>query len=175
MDSAALIVSVVSLLASSIAGFLAVRAARHANANPVLIDLFAEHRSAELAAARVWVHEHLTDFPDAAELGLDALPADMRAPVRDLAWFYDNLGVFVHHGVVDVELVSGYLGGSVLDLWPKYAAVVAGERKRRREAGTVDPDRWQRYFELLYAAVSECTPERARLTAAQRRLRPLRS
>lgn len=174
-DVAALVVAVASLVTSSGAAFLALRVARHANSNPVLIDLFTEHRSPELAAARVWVHAHMNEFPQCLDLGLDGLPADVRDAVRDLAWFYDNLGVLVHHGVVDIEPVSGYLGGSVLDLWPKYSKLVAGERARRERAGSEDPRRWQFYFESLYEAVRACPPETARKTATQRRLSPWRS
>jgi hypothetical protein len=43
----------------------------------------------------------MKDHPDVATKGLEGLPEEMRRKVRDLAWFYDNLGVH------DVAAVSG--------------------------------------------------------------------
>jgi hypothetical protein len=79
--------------------------------------MFQEHRSPELAAVRHYIAHVMPSDLDGKDLtqGLEALPEAMREPVRRLAWFYDNLGALVTHGVVDVAPVSGYLGPSVVD------------------------------------------------------------
>ena len=125
---------------------------------PVLIDLFREHRSKRLADARQFVYFdlHKCDL----SLGLDALPEDKKALVRDLAWFYDNLGAMVAHGVVDIAPVSGYLGQSVLLNWEKMEPFIQAERKKRQDS--YDPERWQIYFENLYHLIREQPPAKAR-------------
>jgi hypothetical protein len=141
------------------------RLAQHANTLPVLVDLFREHRSVDLARARQFVHEELPGC-DAA-MGLDGLPEGSRDLVRELAWFYDNLGALVAHGVIDIEPVSGYLGGSVISVWESLEPVVLAERALRAGNGMPDPNRWQEYFENLYHLVREVPADRSR---AQTRL-----
>lgn len=160
MEIAAVVVSVLALCVSGTISLRALRISRHQNETRILIELFTEHRSPHLAAARVYVHEQLRQFNPAE--GLEAIPADKRDMVRDLAWFYDNLGVLVHHDVVDLAPISGYLGGSVLDVWPKMRPFVLAEREKRRIAGTTDPTRWQAYFEMLHDRISKLPPEQAR-------------
>jgi hypothetical protein len=135
--------------------------ARQANQVPVLVDLFREHRSEKLATTREFLRAFNPDELDAG-LGLAALPEDKRASVRELMWFYDNLGVLVAHGIIDLGPVAGYLGGSVIAYWDKLAPLIAGEREQRRRAATPDPDRWQEYFENLAVLVRDRGPEQAR-------------
>lgn len=135
--------------------------ARQANQVPVLVDLFREHRSEKLAATREFLRAFDSTEIDAG-LGLAALPADKRVSVRELMWFYDNLGVLVAHGIIDLEPVAGYLGGSVMAYWNKLAPLIAGEREQRRRAANPDPDRWQEYFENLAVLVRDPGPEQAR-------------
>lgn len=133
--------------------------ARQANQIPALVDLFREHRSESLARTREFVcGDDLTEC-DLSE-GLAGLPQEMQVPVRELMWFYDNLGALVAHGIVDREPVAGYLGGSVLVCWTRLAPLVRAERDRRRPFP--DSGRWQEYFENLNKLVYEYGPERAR-------------
>ena len=129
---------------------------------PVLIDLFREHRSPQLAEARQFVFSELPNYD--LSRGLDGLPEDRKAYVRDLAWFYDNLGTLVAHGVIDIAPVSGYLGQSVLVYWERMQALIHAERKKRQDSH--DPERWQIYFENLYYLIREQSPEEIR--SAQR-------
>ncbi|OEJ21928.1 hypothetical protein AR457_39010 [Streptomyces agglomeratus] len=62
------------------------------------MDLFREHRSARLALARQFAHDQLPGRDLSA--GLAGLSEDEWSLVRDLAWFYDNLGALVMHEVV---------------------------------------------------------------------------
>jgi hypothetical protein len=155
---AAVVVAGLSLVTTVFLGWRALRLARHSNTMPVLIDLFREHRSERLAEARKFIHNDLGECD--ASRGLDGLPERGQDLLRDLGWFYDNLGALVAHGVVDLDAVSGYLGGSVVASWNAVRAVVLAERAKRQ--GFDDPDRWQIYFENLYELVQQLPPERAR-------------
>jgi hypothetical protein len=162
MALAAFIISIVAAATSIILGWRALTLARHSNTMPVLIDLFREHRSPQLADARQFVYFELANYD--LSLGLDALPDDKRNLVSHMAWFYDNLGALVAHGVIDIAPVSGYLGQSVLVYWERLQPLIEAEREKRR--GSYDPDRWQIYFENLYHVIRGLSPEKAR--SAQR-------
>jgi hypothetical protein len=165
MQVAALVLSMVALLASLANARRQIRLSRHSNSVSVLVDLFREHRSDKLARARKFVYSELGSFDLAA--GLEALPLEQGELVRDLAWYYDNLGALVLHDIVDIEPVAGYLGGSIVDSWKKIHPLVEAERAKRKTAGSSDPGRWQEYFEYLHNLVQYRTPQNAR----DRRLR----
>ncbi|MFD4740707.1 hypothetical protein ACFWNQ_25575 [Streptomyces virginiae] len=168
MEIAALVVSLVALGISGAVSWRQLRLTEHANTLPVVVDLFREHRSVRLARARSFVHEELPACD--LSLGLAGLPAEGQELVRELAWYYDNLGALVTHGVVEIEPVSGYLGGSVVTVWEKMEPLVAVERARRARNSLPDPNRWQEYFENLYHLVREVPPERARAESRSWRL-----
>lgn len=164
MEIAALLVSVVALGVTGLASLRQLRLTEHANTLPVLVDLFREHRSEHLAHARYLVFEKLPDCD--LSLGMECLPEAERNLIRELAWFYDNLGALVTHGVVDIEPVSGYLGGSVISVWRQMEPLVRAERAKRAHHALPDPDRWQAYFENLYHLVRDMPPTRARAESA---------
>jgi hypothetical protein len=144
VEVAALGVSFIAVAVAIWGGYRSQRLARHGNTLPILTELFREHRSRHLADARAYVHHRL---PADLSGGLDALPEAERRLVRDLAWFYDNLGALVAHDVVEAGPVAGYLGGSVISTWDRLEPLVAVERERR--AGGPDGGRWQEYFENM--------------------------
>ncbi|MFI7003167.1 hypothetical protein [Nocardia sp. NPDC050175] len=146
MQVVAVVLSLVALLVSLTIGVRQVTLARHANSTRVLVDLFKEHRDANLAEARRFVYFDLAGY-DITAAGLDALPRDRHKQVRDLLWFYDNLGLLVYHDIVSFEPVRGYLGGSMLTVWSKLEPLVAAERAKR--ASSPDPSRWAWYCEEL--------------------------
>lgn len=160
VEIVAVVVSVVALGVSGFASLRQLRLTEHANTLPVLVDLFREHRSVHLARARQVVYEQLPACDLSA--GMEGLPESERDLVRELAWFYDNLGALVAHGVVDIEPVSGYLGGSVVSVWERMEPLVQAERAKRARNDLPDPNRWQEYFENLYHLVRETPPEQAR-------------
>ncbi|MFC9931952.1 hypothetical protein [Streptomyces sp. NPDC127190] len=168
MEIAALVVSVVALMVSGAVSLRQLRLTEHANTLPVLVDLFREHRSVRLAQARQFVHQELPACDLSA--GLAGLPEDGRDLVRELAWYYDNLGALVAHGVVDIEPVSGYLGGSVIAVWERVEPLVAVERAKRAQNALPDPNRWQEYFENLYHLVRDMPAERVRAQTHRWRL-----
>ncbi|MEU1519946.1 hypothetical protein ABZ490_48885 [Streptomyces sp. NPDC005811] len=129
VEIAALVVSLLAFAVSGVVSLRQLRLSQHANALPVAVDLFREHRSVRLAQARTFVHEELPGCD--LGLGLEGLPEEGRDLVRELAWYYDNLGALVAHGVVDIDPVSGYLGGSVISVWEHMEPLVRAERARR--------------------------------------------
>lgn len=160
MEIAALVVSVLALAASAFVSLRQIRLTKHTNTLPVVVDLFREHRGLRLARAREVVFRQLPGWD--LSTGMEGLPERERHLIRDLAWFYDNLGALVTHGVVDIEPVSGYLGGSVVSVWERMEPLVRVERAKRAQNNLPDPDRWQEYFENLYHLVKELPPPDAR-------------
>ncbi|MFC8350743.1 hypothetical protein [Streptomyces sp. NPDC057280] len=160
MEIAALIVSVVALAASGIVSVRQLQLTEHSNTLPVLVDFFREHRGERLAQARQLIFDKSSVWDLSA--GLEGLPEVERSLIRELAWFYDNLGALVTHGVVDIEPISGYLGGSVISVWEGLEPLVRAEREKRVQSGLPDTNRWQEYFENLYRLVKKFPPEQAR-------------
>jgi hypothetical protein len=158
MELTALIVSMLAVLTSIFLGLRALMLARHSNTMPVLIDLFREHRSIRFAEGRRFAYKDLAKH-DLSQ-GLPGLPEEKQELIRDLVYFYDNLGALVAHGIVDIAPISGYLGGSVVMVWEKVRPLVEAERNRRSNSEI--PARWQMYFENLYCLVLENPPEEAR-------------
>jgi hypothetical protein len=152
MQLAPLLLSIVAIIVSSMNSIRQWRLSRHANSLRVLVDLFKEHREDRLARARKFVYIELANYN--TDKGLSSLPEEERLLVRDLAWFYDNLGALVVHKIVDLKPVAGYLGGSVINVWERLKPIVDVERELRQVAGMPDPGRWQEYFEMLYRMVS---------------------
>jgi hypothetical protein len=136
------------------------------------VDLFKEHREDRLARARQFVFTELA-ARDLSE-GLANLPEEERLLVRDLAWFYENLGALVVHKIVDIEPIAGHLGGSAVAVWEKIKPIVDVEREKRRKDGMTEPGRWQEYFEELYQLLQKSDMFTARLHG-KRGWRPRRS
>jgi len=165
MEIWALVVSVAALAVSVAVAIRQLRLARHTNSVPVLVDMFREHRGHELAETRVFVHEKLRLMDQ--EDGLASVPSDWRERVRDLLWFYDNLGVLVIHNIVDADVVSGYLGAAATSVWQSTQRLIVAERDRRRPDSPVDPERWQAYFELMVREFAVHSPSSARSAPSQ--------
>jgi hypothetical protein len=161
MAVVALVISVGALSFSALVAFAARRQtelARHANALPVLIELFREHRSGRLAQAREFVVNRLGNADSSK--GLEGVPEEDRVLVQELAWFYDNVGALVTYDVIDIEPVSGYFGGAVLNCWRVLEPFIEAERERRTDAP--DPASYQQHFENLAALIERTPPRSAR-------------
>lgn len=137
MQTASFVLSIVAIVVSLLNSLRQWRLSRHSNSLRVVVDLFKEHRDDRLARARLLVATELSNY-DLSE-GLSGLPEEERQLVRDLIWFYDNLGALVVHDIVDIEPIAGYLGGSVVAVWEKMSPVIKVEREKRRSAGQQTP------------------------------------
>ena len=171
MQIPALLVSIAALLTSVTVAAFQIRISRAGNSVQTLIGLFTEHRSHYLAEARHAIFNEAQDW-DLSE-GLAGVPEQWRLQVRDLMWFYDNLGVLVAHGVVSIRPVSAYLGGSVIEVWAKLEPMVQAERRKRASAGFYDSGRWQEYLEILLQMIKIYTPSKYRKLPIRARLRRL--
>ena len=107
-DVIALLALVVSLAAAAAGYYFGRRqalTARQANQIPALIDLFREHRS-PIGGRQAMVWGGTSGMrPDGWPR---RIPIARREAVRQLTWFYDNLGALVAHGIVDLEPVEVY-------------------------------------------------------------------
>lgn len=144
----AIVIAIVALVVSGATATWQIFLTRHGNTVPVLIDLFREHRGPNLARIRGVVYNDVPQMD--LSKGLPGLPQEHREDIRDLLWFYDNLGVLVVHRIIDIRPVSGYLGSAAVFVWNRMKPMILSERERRvREGLDIDPGRWQHYFELL--------------------------
>jgi DNA-binding transcriptional ArsR family regulator len=157
MAVAGFVVSLVSLLVAGSAAFFAykqVRAARDANALPVVLGLLGEFEKTR--AERYFVVNDLGRYP--TELGVWGLPDEAREKVLRVLHYIDHLGLLVHRNLADDEAIAGFVGGAVIALWKALAPYVEAEReKRRRERDRVDAG-YQEYFEDLAARMVELDP-----------------
>jgi len=88
---------------------------------------------------------------------LDAPPREDEEPVRELAWFHDDLGALVTHNVVGLKSVSAYPGGSVISAAREHVQPLAAVER----AGGSAPRRFQVCFEKLCLPVEESPPRRS--------------
>jgi hypothetical protein len=98
---------------------------------PVALDFFREARTPEWFVARDWVIQHLASecSPD---LGVSGLPEPAREHVRRLGFFYDNLGVFVAYRVVEEDLVLGFFGVGMNEVWASVYPYIRREEEIRQ-------------------------------------------
>ena len=129
---AALVVSVVSAVIAAAAVVLTLRQIRllaRQNMSPVVLNAFREARTPEWFEARDYILERLGDeFPP--ECGIAGLPEEPRMRVRRVGFFYDNLGVLVAHRVVSEDVVLGFFGPGMVQLWDIVAPYFGREGER---------------------------------------------
>lgn len=84
----------------------------------------------------------------------NGLPGSTRnTPLTHLV---DNIGLLVAERLVPAELVAGYMGTSILDLWERLAPHIYADREVRRAEGA-DPG-YQFYFEHLAETMKKWIP-----------------
>lgn len=146
---AALSISIVALVASALLAFGQLRSTQRANTLAMFFDGFRETRSPEFRRSIEYVLYHLREeFP--APVSYLELPEGPKEHVRQVAFFYDELGKLVVHGIVDRDLVIGSYGLSIYRTWIAIAPYVYRERDLRQR--TVLP-----YLEHMAAVTSEIT------------------
>jgi hypothetical protein len=120
-----------ALVVSTLVAIQQVRQMSRQNLLPVVLDAFREARTAEWFHARDWILDHLADehSPDS---GVSRLPQPARGMVRSVGFFYDNLGVFVAYKVVTEDLVIGFFGVGLNELWTVLEPYILRERQIRR-------------------------------------------
>lgn len=95
-------------------------------------------------AGSMYFHWEWSDIDEFMErYGPDG-DADNYAVFSSVTSFYDGIGVLVKSGLVDVNLVSDIMSGSVTRLWERFGPAIYGIRERYRWP------QYREYLELLY-------------------------
>ena len=129
-SSLAVLAVVIATASAGVAGASAyfawhqIQQARIANALPTAIDLFGDFRWTTRERHRI--PELLAEVED--DVPLTRLPDE----IITTAHLLDNVGLLVAEGLVPVEIVAGYMGGSVLDTWRKLQPHIEAERVLRK-------------------------------------------
>jgi hypothetical protein len=71
--------------------------------------------------------------------------------MRRVGFFYDNLGVFVAHGIVSEDLVIGFFGVGLTEVWRRMEPYIFAEAGSRNM-------RYMCYFEDLVVRTEQRTP-----------------
>jgi hypothetical protein len=146
---AALAVSVVAVVATTLIGIRQARLANGSNHLPVILKAFKESREPGWFEDQEYVlNELTTEFPD--PVAWRNLPDDVRARVNTNGIFYDDLGKLVAHGMIDEDLAIGSYGMTVVQLWDVLAPYVYEERSHTSNF-------WI-YFENLAARIADKDP-----------------
>jgi hypothetical protein len=97
---------------------------------PVVLDAFREARTQGWYTDRDWVLRNLAaeHGPDS---GVSRLPEPARGRVRRVGFFFDNIGVFVAHRVVDQDLVIGFFGIGLVEVWDVLEPYIRREAELR--------------------------------------------
>ncbi|NGO09317.1 hypothetical protein G5C60_17350 [Streptomyces sp. HC44] len=149
LNIAALAISVVALLFSSVIAYGQLRSTQKANALAMIFDGFREGRSPEFRKSMEYVLYHLKEeFP--GPISYLELPEEPKECVRRVAFFFEELGKLVVHGFVSQDLIIGSYGLSMHRAWVVVAPYVYREREIRQRV--VLP-----YFEHMAAVTSEIT------------------
>jgi hypothetical protein len=115
----------------------------------MIFNGFSETRTPEFRTSVEYVLYRLrNEFPDPISY-LD-LPAEPKEHVRQVAFFYDELGKLVVHGVVDQKFIIGSYGVTIYRTWHAIAPYVYREREIRQRVVLS-------YLEHMVAATREIT------------------
>jgi hypothetical protein len=125
-----LVVSSGSVLIAMTALVLSVRQSRRQNLLPIALDIFRESRSPEWSRARDWVITSLVT-EHSPDQGVSGLPEPARQRVRQVVFFYDNLGVFVAYNVIGQDLAIGFHGVGLSEAWSVLEPYIRRERENR--------------------------------------------
>jgi hypothetical protein len=119
-----------ALVVSTLVSVQQVRQMRRQNLLPVVNDAFKEARTQEWFEARDWILHHLPQ-EHSADSGVSGLPPAAQDKVRSAGFFYDHLGVVVHHEIVKEDLVIGSFGHGLNEVWRVLEPYICRERQIR--------------------------------------------
>lgn len=153
----------VALLALCIGGYLAYRQARAARSQVVVsfVPFLAKVSDPSFIADVQYVRTQLSGkFPDATPVS--ELPKATRTCIGTVVNYFDQLGVLVSFGVLDEEIVIGYLGNLLDEVWRALQPHIASERRKRQSAlgrrESISGSYLAFYEDLLVRALEEPPP-----------------
>ncbi|MET9151706.1 hypothetical protein ABZX82_10620 [Streptomyces griseoflavus] len=129
----ALVISVVSLVASSVVSARQLQLAHNSNLLPVVVELFRETRQPHFSRAIEYISLELAR-EHSPEFGYRRLPEEPLRHVRCVSLFYDDVGKLVAHGVVDERLIIGSYGPNIVNMWSVLAPYIYRERELTTKA-----------------------------------------
>lgn len=144
-----LIIASISLLTSIIVALVVYRQARQTNMLSIVMDMFREFRSGEFKQHQLYIYNQLAQNCKAEETGFSKLPKTAADHVYLVSHFFDTLGFFVALGVVDKEIVIGFLGGAIESTWTALEPFIRQERQFRTSRNQRELVPYQEYFEHL--------------------------
>ncbi|GAA4470895.1 hypothetical protein GCM10023170_088450 [Phytohabitans houttuyneae] len=100
---------------------------RNANYVPVLVDLLGQFRSMEFNDNYLYVCTRLQHEQDPAK-GISGLPADVRAKIYDVAYFYQLFAALVALKVVKEQDIVAVLRDRIVHVWQAVEPFVHTER-----------------------------------------------
>lgn len=127
-----LAISGIAIIVSMMSVFYSVVIAKKANSLQIMIDLFREFRSYEFKEASRYVIENLEKDCDPKD-GYWQLKVDSRKHVLKVSHFFNNVGALVSYGIVEEDLIIGYMSITILMVWDKLYPFLENERARRFE------------------------------------------
>src|SRR5688500_6967299 len=160
LEAAGAFAAVVVAGGAVIFAYLAWRENKKANAYPLIIDLFGEYCTSDMAASRQVVFNQLAKPKYEPMSGYEGLVQSIYSDVTRISHYYENLGVLVANGAVDVKVVAGCMGDAIVNACKVLGPFIYGERELRRTSGR--PPIYQHYFEDLAVRVMDAKPELVR-------------
>jgi hypothetical protein len=131
--SVSVVVSVASALTALVAVALSMRQVRLMERQamlPVVLESFREARSSEWFQARDFIYERLAaEF--SPEHGVTQLPEPARSSVREVGFLFDNFGLLIAHRVASEDLVLGFFGEHIDEIWRILEPYIRKEAERR--------------------------------------------
>ena len=123
----------VVIAATAVAAFVQLRHVRGSNAIAALTECREVLESEEFQSARRFVQNVLPDMLNdeivRRELELAPLPERLE-PLNIVGNFFESLGAFVRHGIIDKEIACSLWSAVVLDNWERLAPALAIMRRK---------------------------------------------
>ncbi|MFX0136493.1 MAG: DUF4760 domain-containing protein [Candidatus Hodarchaeota archaeon] len=150
-----LIISISALILTIAKFWKYIKLTKSSFAIPIVINMFNEFRSDDFKKRIKLIREELPEG-DPSNSGFLDLDDDMREDVRYVSHFFDNLGIFVHHGLIDEKIIIGFMGDNILELWKKLKPYIQNEKDKR------NLENYQAYFQELVYQIQKNPPENIR-------------
>jgi hypothetical protein len=109
-----------------------VKQAEHTRSLPIISEAFREWRSAEFRRHKdVLLTLDGTTPPDG---GFDALPADIQESAYIWCYFCEYLGQLMLYEIIPEEMIIGFAGTQILQLWGVLEPFIQNEREHRLQS-----------------------------------------
>jgi hypothetical protein len=123
--------SLIALLVSILVAKAQLSLSRREQLFPLLSEILSTFHWKEFRETREYVkNDFARDFPPNKD-GKLLFSEEARDRVQPVTSFFFRVGLLVYERVISVELVSAYMGRSILDCWEVLMPYIRSERQRR--------------------------------------------